>query len=153
MKLSTVISYLKKIQKIYELRDTPLEFCWHQHFFTGNQQILLYQEIQIKIAFWYMISNSFKFYWVFKDSFNNQGYNFDDVSKNGYPKTKVLWKKVTNKTLWSDSNYIVDVAIWTKFGNSSISVKEFVITSRIWPEKLLFLRSGLGSRWIIWDWH
>ena len=47
MKLSTVIPYLKKIQKIYESRDTPPEFCWHQHFFTGNQQILLYQEIQI----------------------------------------------------------------------------------------------------------
>ena len=47
MKLGTVIPYLKKIQKIYESRDTPLEFCWHQHFFTGNQQILLHQEIQI----------------------------------------------------------------------------------------------------------
>ena len=27
MKLSTVIPYLKMAQKIYELRDTPLEFC------------------------------------------------------------------------------------------------------------------------------
>ena len=27
MKLGTVIPYPKKIQKIYELRDTPLEFC------------------------------------------------------------------------------------------------------------------------------
>ena len=32
MKLGTVIPYLKKIQKIYKSRDTPLEFCWHQHF-------------------------------------------------------------------------------------------------------------------------
>ena len=47
MKLGTVIPCLKKIQKIYESHDTPCEFCWHQHFFTGNQQILLYQEIQI----------------------------------------------------------------------------------------------------------
>ena len=47
MKLGTVISYLKKIQKIYESRDTRLGFCWHHHFFTRNQQILLYQEIQI----------------------------------------------------------------------------------------------------------
>ena len=47
MKLRTVIPYSKKIQKIYESRGTPLEFCWHQHFFTRNQQILLYQEIQI----------------------------------------------------------------------------------------------------------
>ena len=47
MKLGTVIPYLKKVKKIYESRDTPLEFCRHQHFFTGNQQILLYQEMQI----------------------------------------------------------------------------------------------------------
>ena len=42
-----VIPYLKKIQKLYESRDTPLEFCWHQHFLIRNQQILLCQEIQI----------------------------------------------------------------------------------------------------------
>ena len=42
MKLDTVIPYLKKIQKIYESRDTTLEFCWNQHFFTGNRQILLH---------------------------------------------------------------------------------------------------------------
>ena len=43
MKLGTVIPYLKKIQKLYESRNTPLELC----SFTGNQQILLHQEIQI----------------------------------------------------------------------------------------------------------
>ena len=51
MKLGTVISYLKEIQKTYKSRDTTLEFCWHQRFFTGNQKFLLYQEIQIYIAF------------------------------------------------------------------------------------------------------
>ena len=47
MNLGTVIPYLKKIPKIYESLDTPPEFCCHQHFFTRNQQILLYQEIHI----------------------------------------------------------------------------------------------------------
>ena len=47
MKLGTFISYLKKIQKAYESHGTYLEFCWHQHFLTGNQQILLYQKVQI----------------------------------------------------------------------------------------------------------
>ena len=47
MKLGTVIPYLKKIQKKYESRDTLPEFRWHQQFFTGNQQILLYQEIHV----------------------------------------------------------------------------------------------------------
>ena len=51
MELGTVIPYLKKIQKIYESRDTPTDFCWHQYFLIGNQLILFYQEIRISIAF------------------------------------------------------------------------------------------------------
>ena len=34
-------------KKLNESRDILLEFCWHQYFFTENQQILLYQEMQI----------------------------------------------------------------------------------------------------------
>ena len=84
MTLGKVIPYLRKIQKIYKSRDTSLEFCWHQHFFTRNQQILLHQEIQMYIGFWYIISNSFKFSWVFNNCFKKHRYNFDDVSKNSY---------------------------------------------------------------------
>ena len=57
----------------------------------------------------------------------------------GLRKTKVFWKKgydvkisvndITNKTLSRDANYIVDVVMWLKFGNSSISMREFIITS------------------------
>ena len=47
MKLGTVTLYLKKTPKIYKTREKPLEFCWDQNFFTGNQQILLNQEMQI----------------------------------------------------------------------------------------------------------
>ena len=47
MKLGTVIPYLRKTQKMYKSRDTSLDFCWNQHFFTTNQQILLHQEIQV----------------------------------------------------------------------------------------------------------
>ena len=36
---------------------------------------------------------------------------------------------VTNKILSCDSNSIVDVAMLPKFGNSSISVREVIITS------------------------
>ena len=87
MKLDTVVPYLKKIQKISESRDKPAYFCWHQHFFNESQQVLLYQEIEIWIAFYCIISNSFSFNWVFKDFFNKPGYNFDDVRKNGYPRS------------------------------------------------------------------
>ena len=62
MKPGTVIPYLKKIQKLCKSRDTHHEFCWHQHCFTENQQLLLYQEMQILIAFSRMISNSFNFF-------------------------------------------------------------------------------------------
>ena len=57
----------------------------------------------------------------------------------GLLKTTVFWNKgyeaivpahdVTNKILLRDSNYIVDVVMWPKFGNSSISVREVIITS------------------------
>ena len=142
MKIGTVIPCLKKIRKIYELRDTHSEFCWHQHFFTGNQQILLYQEIQIQIAFWYIISNSFNFSWVFKDFFNKPGYNFDDVSKlttPGFLKIAVFWNKgygvishadgITKNILSHDSNHIVGLFMWLKFGNCIISIRKVITTS------------------------
>ena len=60
------------------------------------------------------------------------------VATSGLLKTKVFWSKgydviiyvhdVTNKILSRDSNYIVDVVMWPKFGNSSICIRE-VITS------------------------
>ena len=36
---------------------------------------------------------------------------------------------VTNKVLSRDSNYFVDMVMWPKFGYSSISMKEVIITS------------------------
>ena len=36
---------------------------------------------------------------------------------------------LTNITLSRDSNYILDVVMWPKFANSSISMEEVIITS------------------------
>ena len=36
---------------------------------------------------------------------------------------------VTNKISSRDSNYIVDLFMWAKFGNSSISMREVITTS------------------------
>ena len=47
-------------------------------------------------------------------------------------KIKVFWNKdhdVTNNILSCDSNYIVYVIRWPKFGNSCISLREVIITS------------------------
>ena len=57
----------------------------------------------------------------------------------GLLKTKVFWNKgydviisvhdVTNKVLSRDLNYIAYVVMWPKFGNSSIFMREIIITS------------------------
>ena len=54
-------------------------------------------------------------------------------------KIKVFWNKgyyviysvydVTNEILSHDSNYIMDVVMWPKFYNSSICIREVIITS------------------------
>ena len=56
----------------------------------------------------------------------------------GLFKIKVFWNKgyeviisvldVTKKILWRDWNYIVDIAMWPKFDNSSISMRDVIIT-------------------------
>ena len=55
--------------------------------------------------------------------FYNKGY---DV-KTWYKAMTVC--EVTNKILSLDLNYIVDVVMWPKSGNSSISTREVIITS------------------------
>ena len=59
----------------------------------------------------------------------------------GLCKIKDFWEKgydviisvndVINKILSRDSNYIVELVMWPKFGNSSIPMREFVITSSL----------------------
>ena len=55
------------------------------------------------------------------------------------PEIKLLWNNgyevvnffhdVSDKILSRDSNYIVDVIMWPKFGNSSVSMTEVIIAS------------------------
>ena len=61
------------------------------------------------------------------------------MTTSGLLKKTVFWNKdydvlipvddVTNKILSRDSNYIVDVFMWPKFGNSSISMREVITNS------------------------
>ena len=60
------------------------------------------------------------------------------MESSGFLKIKTFWNKVynviisaydiTNKILWHDSNYIVNVVMWPKFANSSIFMSEVIIT-------------------------
>ena len=62
-----------------------------------------------------------------------------ELANLGFLKIKATWNEsydvissahdVINKILSLDSNHIVDVVMWTKFGNSSISMREVTITS------------------------
>ena len=57
----------------------------------------------------------------------------------GLLKLMVFWNKgydvtisvndVTNKILSRDANYVVDVLMWPKFGNCTISMREVIATS------------------------
>ena len=82
----------------------------------------------------------------------------------GFLKIKIFWKRgygviisfhnITNKILLRD--LIVDVVMWPKFGNSCISKRKVIKKLnfiRIWPEKLLILRDGLGSSSITCSWY
>ena len=64
-----------------------------------------------------------------------------EMATPGLLKIKVFWNKgyyviysvydVTKKILSHGSNYIEDVVMWPKFGNSSICITEVIITSII----------------------
>ena len=118
-----VIPYLKKIQKIYESCDTL-------------------HETQIKIAFWYIISNSFNVSESITIFLINLYKILMMAAKIAIPsllKKTIFWNKgyeitnpvndVNNKILSCDSNFIISVFIWPKFGNSIISLKEVITTS------------------------
>ena len=63
------------------------------------------------------------------------------MATRGLLKTNVFWEKdydvtisandVTNNILSLESNYIVDAVTWPKFVNSSISMREVIITSSL----------------------
>ena len=57
----------------------------------------------------------------------------------GFLNIAVFWNKiydfiipaddVTNKVLSGDSNYVVDMFMWSRFGNSSLSMREVITAS------------------------
>ena len=61
------------------------------------------------------------------------------VAALGLPKIKVFWSKgydilisvheLTSKIVSCESSYIVGLVMWPKFGNSSVSIREVIITS------------------------
>ena len=115
---------------ICEPRETPV-FCRHSHFFIWNWHFLLYSKIQINVALLsvteiLMIPIKLATQDIFKIKvFWNEEYDFI---------TSVY--SVINESFSRVLNYVVDLVIWPKFGNSSISFTEVVMNKRLfegWP--------------------
>ena len=117
--------------------------------------------MQIYIAFWYIIFNYFNFFEFLKIVLINMVTILMMSAKMvtlGLLKIKVFWSKVydviiffhdiTNRVLSRDSNYIVDVVMWPKFDNSSISIREVITTTILWgfdQQKTIFFE---GWSWL-----
>ena len=106
IKTGTVTPYLKGFKwylnhVTHPFTSADISICHRK------SPVSLYQETQIKIVFWYVISNSFNLFRIFKDCFNKHGYNFDDASKNGY--SRFSWNKgILKLKLWNP-NFCHDV--------------------------------------------
>ena len=134
MKLGTVTTYLKKI-KLYELHDTPLELSWHQHFLPEISRFCYIRKYRYRLHFKFI----FNFFWAFLINRVTILMMSAKLTTLGLSKIEVIWYKsydaitffhdVTNKMLLYDSSYIVNVVRWPKFGNSTISMREVIITS------------------------
>ena len=144
MKLGTVIPYLKKFQKLYESRETPLEFYWHQHFLTEISKFFYIKKYRYR----FLLDAYFLILLTFLESLRIVLIDMVKIlmmsaklATPGLLKIKIFWKKaydviisaheVTNAILLRDSNYNVNVVMWPKFDNSSIFVREVAITSTL----------------------
>ena len=87
------------------------------------------------------MSNSFNFFESLKVVLKNMvtiSMMSAKMATPGLLKIKVFWnigydvilfvQDFTNKILLRDSNYTVEVVMWPKFGNSSISMRKAIIT-------------------------
>ena len=136
MKHATIIPYLRKIQKIYKLRDTPLEFCWHQHFSPEISKFCYIKKYRYRLHFDAYFSIIFTLFESWKIVLINMVTTLMSSAKMATPdllKIKVFWSKgcdalilcpwLHQKILLRDLNYNVDVVMRPKFGYSSISVR------------------------------
>ena len=138
MKLGTVIPYLKKIQKIYESRDITdisifspeiSKFCSIKKY-----RYRLHFGTQFRISLTFIASLR-----IFLIKLVIILIKSAKMATPGLLKITIFWNKgydviipvddATNKMLSGGSDYIVDVSMWPKFGNSSISRREVITTS------------------------
>ena len=142
MKLRPVIPYLKKVKKIHHMTH-PLSSA--DSIFSPEISNFCYMK---KYRYRLHFDKQFLILLTFRQSLNIFLINLviifmitAEMASPGPLKIMVLLNKgydviisvndATNRILWDDSNYIVDVFMWTKFGNSSISMREAITTSTL----------------------
>ena len=138
----TIILYLTKIQKMYKSRDTSFEFCWYQHFSAEISKFFYNKKYTYRLEF----DEKFLILLTFPESLVIVLINMvtilmmsAKITTPCFLKLRVFWNKicdviifvydVTNKILPHDSNYFIDVVMWPKFNNCSISMRKVIITS------------------------
>ena len=131
MKLGTVIPYLKKIQKYKNHMTHRLSSSDIRFFSQENVKFCFTKKHRYKLHFHTWVLILLNFFESLKIVLINMVTNSMMLAKS-ILKQK-LWRDkfcpwLTNKILSYESSYIIDVVMWPKFGNSSISVRE-VITS------------------------
>ena len=73
----------RRSKKKYKSLDTPLSSADISIFSLKISKVCYIKKYRYRFHFdtWFPVF--FYFFWVFEDSFNINGYNFDDLSKNG----------------------------------------------------------------------
>ena len=106
---------------------------------SANFVILRNKEIDNTLAFWYIFSNLLESLKIVLINMGKILMMSRKIATPGLLKVKLFWNKGfdviisihddPNKILSGDSSYTVDVVMWPKFGNSSISMREVVTIS------------------------
>ena len=140
MKLGTVIPYLKKIQKTHKSHDTPLESADSiLHRKSADFSVSRNTDIDCILKQFLTLSTVFESLKIVLINMVTILMMSAKIATLGLLEIWVFWNKgydviifahiVTSKKLSRDSNCFVDVVMWPKFVNSSIDIREVIITS------------------------
>ena len=140
MKLGTVIHYLKKIQKMFESRNTPWVLLKSALFSPEISNFCYIKKNRLRFNIQFLILLTFfESVKVVLISVVATLMMSAKLVTQGLLKIKLFWNEdydmiisvhdVINKILSHDWNYIVDVIMWPKFGSSNISLRKVIIIS------------------------
>ena len=131
MEFGTAIPYLKKIQKYINHVTHPLSSADISIFSPKISKFCYIKKYRYRLDFESLVIVLINMVTILIMSAK--------MATRGLLKISVLWNKgydvivsvhdVTSRILSRDSNYIIDVVMWPKFSNCSISMRKVIITS------------------------